>query len=113
MPIDLFGFTIGRKQEPTKTLQAFAKPEYEDGALPVSSGGVYGTYLDTDATIKTEFELVNRYRDMALQAEVEAAVDDFKLEIIGYESTLGDLNLDSETNILDIVELVNTVLGIE
>ena len=64
MPIDLFGFTIGRKQEPTKTLQAFAKPEYEDGALPVSSGGVYGTYLDTDATIKTEFELVNRYRDM-------------------------------------------------
>ena len=56
MPIDLFGFTIGRKQEPTKTLQAFAKPEYEDGALPVSSGGVYGTYLDTDATIKTECE---------------------------------------------------------
>jgi len=97
MPIDLFGFTIGRKQEPTKTLQAFAKPEYEDGALPVSSGGVYGTYLDTDATIKTEFELVNRYRDMALQAEVEAAVDDIVNEAIvtSHEVPPVRINLDN------------------
>ena len=97
MPIDLFGCTIGRKQEPTKTLQAFAKPEYEDGALPVSSGGVYGTYLDTDATIKTEFELVNRYRDMALQAEVEAAVDDIVNEAIvtSHEVPPVRINLDN------------------
>ena len=97
MPIDLFGFTIGRKQEPTKTLQAFAKPEYEDGALPVSSGGVFGTYLDTDATIKTEFELVNRYRDMALQAEVEAAIDDIVNEAIvtSHEVPPVRINLDN------------------
>jgi len=41
---------------------------------------------------------------------VEAAVDDFKLEIIGYEPSLGDLNLDSQINILDIVLLVNIIL---
>ena len=73
MPVELFGFSIGRTNQEKKSLQSFAKPEYDDGALPISSGGVYGTYVDTDATIKTEFELVNRYRDMALQAEVEAA----------------------------------------
>ena len=42
---------------------------------------------------------------------VEAALDDFKLEIIGYNSLSGDLNLDSEINILDIVILVNIILG--
>ena len=41
---------------------------------------------------------------------VEAAIDDFKLEIIGYESLLGDLNFDSNIDILDIVILVNLVL---
>ena len=83
MPVELFGFTIGRTNQSTKTsLQSFAKPEYEDGALPISSGGAYGTYVDTDASIKTEFELINRYRDMALQSEVEAAVDDIVNEAI-------------------------------
>ena len=42
---------------------------------------------------------------------VEAALDDFKLEIIGYNSLLGDLNLDSQVNILDVVLLVNIILG--
>ena len=42
---------------------------------------------------------------------VEAAIDDFKLEIIGYNSIVGDLNLDSETNILDVVILVNIIVG--
>ena len=42
---------------------------------------------------------------------VEAAIDDFKLEIIGYNSIIGDLNLDSETNILDVVILVNIIVG--
>ena len=39
------------QQEFAKTLQAFAKHEYEDGIACIISG-VYGTYLDTDATIK-------------------------------------------------------------
>ena len=110
MPIDLFGFTIGRKQEPTKTLQAFAKPEYEDGALPISSGGVFGTYLDTDATIKTEFELVNRYRDMALQAEVEAAVDDIVNEAIvtSHEVPPVRINLDNINVSDNIKEKIKT-----
>jgi len=41
---------------------------------------------------------------------VEAAIDDFKLEIIAYVSMVGDLNYDSEVNILDVVLLVNYIL---
>ena len=98
MPVELFGFTIGRTNQSTNTnLQSFAKPEYEDGALPISSGGVYGTYVDTDASIKTEFELINRYRDMALQSEVEAAVDDIVNEAIvtSHEVPPVRINLDN------------------
>ena len=42
---------------------------------------------------------------------VEAALDDFKLEIIGYQFMEGDLNLDSSLDILDVVLMVNIILG--
>jgi len=105
MPVELFGFTIGRTNQTNKSLQSFAKPEYEDGALPVNSGGAYGTYVDTDATIKTEFELVNRYRDMALQAECEAAIDDIVNEAIvtSHEVPPARINIDN-VNISDKIK---------
>ena len=76
MPIELFGFSIGKKEQKNIKAQTFAEAEYEDGALTVASGGVYGTYVDTEGAIKSESELINRYRDMGLQAEVEWAIDD-------------------------------------
>ena len=42
---------------------------------------------------------------------VEAAIDDFKLEIIGYDFIVGDLNSDSQVDILDIVIMVNIIVG--
>ena len=82
MPIELFGFTIGKKEDKNVKVQTFAEAEYEDGALSVASGGVYGTYVDTEGAIKSESELINRYRDMGLQAEVENAIDDIVNEAI-------------------------------
>mgnify|MGYP000844847393 FL=1 len=82
MPIELFGFSIGKKEQKNIKAQTFAEAEYEDGALSVASGGVYGTYVDTEGAIKSESELINRYRDMGLQAEVENAIDDIVNEAI-------------------------------
>ena len=98
MAVELFGFKIGRKEDPpNKNLQVFAQPEYDDGALPVSSGGVFGTYVDTEGAVKSEIELVNRYRDMALQSEVENAIDDIVNESIVYDpdSHTAEINLDA------------------
>jgi len=68
----LFGFEITRtEQEPL----SFASPERDDGAITVSEGGIYGTYVDMDGTIKSEAELVTKYRDMAGHSEVDIAVD--------------------------------------
>jgi hypothetical protein len=82
MAIKLLGFTIGRDKEevPEERLQAFSPPENLDAALtiqaPVVTGGAYGTYLDLEGTVKDEVELISRYREMAMNPEVELAIDD-------------------------------------
>ena len=43
---------------------------------------------------------------------VEAAIDDFKLEFLS-ENILGDVNGDLEINVLDVVVLINMILGNE
>jgi len=44
---------------------------------------------------------------------VEAAFDDFSLQVISYNFNLGDINNDSSLNVLDVVLLVNFALGNE
>ena len=44
---------------------------------------------------------------------IEAALDDFLLEAISFESISGDLNFDAEVNVLDVVLLVNFILDVE
>ena len=83
MPIELFGFTIGKKEENKDVkITTFAQADDDNDVLSVSGGGVHGVYLDTEGAIKGDNELINRYRDMALQAEVENAIDDIVNEAI-------------------------------
>ena len=97
MPIELFGFSIGKKEKKNVKAQTFAEQEYEDGSLTVASGGAYGTYVDTEGAVKSESELINRYRDMGLQAEVENAIDDIINEAIvaSKEKPLVRINVDN------------------
>lgn len=77
--MELFGFEFKRKQnEPI----SFVSKQTDDGAVVVSEGGVYGTYVDLDGSIKTEAELVSKYREMAQHPEVDTAIDDIVNEAI-------------------------------
>ena len=80
----LFGFTIARdKDEQTQsTEQSFTPPSNEDGALTITSAAYYGTYVDLDGTAKNDIELISRYREMAMQPEIESAIDDIIGEAI-------------------------------
>ena len=80
----LFGFTISReKDELEQTVQqSFTPPSQDDGALTITSAAYYGTYVDLDGTAKNEVELISRYREMAMQPEIESAVDDIVNEAI-------------------------------
>jgi hypothetical protein len=80
----LFGFEISRRknEEEQASQPSFTPPSNEDGALTISSAAYYGTYVDLDGTAKNEVELISRYREMAMQPEIESAIDDIMNEAI-------------------------------
>jgi len=80
----LFGFTISRQENEDKqdSQQSFSPPSNDDGALTITSAAYYGTYVDLDGTAKNEVELISRYREMAMQPEIESAIDDIVNEAI-------------------------------
>jgi hypothetical protein len=84
LALSLFGFTISREkaEEEQSVQQSFAVPNSDDGALTITSAAYYGTYVDLDGTAKNEVELISRYREMAMQPEIESAIDDIVSEAI-------------------------------
>jgi hypothetical protein len=84
LALNLFGFTISRQkaEEDSLVQQSFAPPSSDDGALTITSAAYYGTYVDLDGTAKNEVELISRYREMAMQPEIESAIDDIINESI-------------------------------
>lgn len=101
--MELFGFEIKRtKQEDPIQLAsdsqpAFSPPINDDGAVIVAAGGVVGTYVDLEGTARTEAELITRYRQLALQPEIETAVEEIVGEMISYDSNNEQvtINLDA------------------
>ena len=64
----LFGFDLGRSKKQNKqekALKSFVVPTFDDGAIPVEAGGFYGQYVDLDGTVRNDFELTMKYREMA------------------------------------------------
>jgi len=84
MALNLFGFQISRQKSEIQqqSEKTFAIPSNEDGALTISAAAYYGTYVDLDGTAKNEVELISRYREMAMQPEIESAIDDIVNEAI-------------------------------
>ena len=80
----LFGFEFVRST-PNDIAPSFAPKESDDGAVVVAAGGAYGTYIDLDGTVRTEAELVTKYREMALQPEIDSAVDEIVNESISID----------------------------
>jgi len=98
----LFGFEFQRKV-PVDTTPSFAPKEADDGAVIVAAGGAYGTYIDLDGTVRTEAELVTKYREMSLQPEIDSAVD----EIVNESISIDEENIVSI--ILDNLEVTDKV----
>lgn len=97
--MELFGFTIKRKEEELPQVVAVTQPSFvppvnDDGAVIVSGGGVVGTYVDLEGTARTEAELITRYRQLSLQAEIETAVEEIVGEMISYDSNQEQVNIN-------------------
>lgn len=83
MAVNLFGFTISRedKQQGLKS-QSFITPVADDGASTVSAGGYFGTYVDIDASARSESELIGRYREISNYPDCDTAIEEIVSEVI-------------------------------
>lgn len=95
--MELFGFEFKKKTpEQEQDMPSFAPPkDADDGAVVVSAGGSFGTYVDLDGSVRSEAELVTKYREMSLQPECDAAIDEIVNESIAIEEeNVITINLD-------------------
>ena len=76
----LFGFSINGVVSKPKG-QSPIPPSQDDGVATVA-GGYFGHYVDIEGIARNEFDLIRRYRDMALHPEVDSAVDEIVNEAI-------------------------------
>ncbi len=93
--MNLFGFEI-RRASSEQNLPSFTPRNFDDGAVVVEAGGVSGTYVDLDGSVRTDAELVNKYREIAQHPEVDTAIDEIVNEVIVStgEDDLVDIILD-------------------
>ena len=50
--------------------------------MPVDAGGYYGIGIDLDGSLRNEAQFISKYREMAMQPEIEQAVEDICNESI-------------------------------
>ena len=102
--VELFGFRIGRPEREAP-LPSFVPPSEDDGAIAINEGGAFGTTVDLDNRIKSETQLITKYREMALQPEAEKAIDDIVNEAI----IIDDNKMPVEMNLDEIEELSDDI----
>ena len=78
----LFGFSIGDKEKKSPSVISPVPQNNEDGVDNYISSGFYGSYVDIEGVYRTEFDLIKRYREMALHPEADGAIEDVINEAI-------------------------------
>ena len=78
----LFGFSIEDTDTLPKDAVSPVPPNDADGVEHYMSSGFFGSYVDIEGVYRTEFELIKRYREMALHPECDSAIEDIVNEAI-------------------------------
>ena len=78
----LFGFSIEDSESLSQTAVSPIPPNNEDGSDHYMSSGFFGSYVDIEGIYRTEFDLLKRYREMALHPEADSAIEDIVNEAI-------------------------------
>ena len=94
----LFGFIINKGGEDRGQSPI---PPNQDDSVAVAAGGHFGTYVDVDGSQgRNEYELIKRYRDMALHPECDSAIDEIVNEFV--VSDADDSPVEIELSNLDV-----------
>jgi hypothetical protein len=78
----LFGFSLEDTEPLSPGAVSPVPPNNEDGNDHYMSSGFFGSYVDIEGVYRTEFDLIKRYREMALHPEADSAIEDIVNEAI-------------------------------
>ena len=90
----LFGFSIDDSAKDSKNLLSPVPPNNDDGRDSYIASSFYGSYVDIEGIYRTEYDLIKRYREMALHPECDGAIEDVVNE--GIVSDLYDSPIEIE-----------------
>ena len=109
---ELFGFSFRRREEQLKkSAPSPVAPTNEDGATSFIAGGYHGTYVDLDGNFKTEYDMVVKYRMMAMHPEVDSAIEDILQESIVTDQNDSPVQIDLAN--LDVSDSVKEMIRTE
>ena len=78
----LFGFSIEDTEKISSSVVSPVPENNADGSDHYLTSGFFGSYVDIEGVYRTEFDLIKRYREMALQPECDSAIEDIVNEAI-------------------------------
>jgi len=90
----LFGFSIEDAEPLSPSAVSPVPPNSEDGNDFYMSSGFFGQSIDLEGVYRTEFDLIKRYREMALHPEADSAIEDIVNEALVSDSNDVPVQLD-------------------
>ena len=82
----LFGFSIENTEPLSQSAVSPVPQNNEDSVDHYMSSGFFGSYVDIEGVYRTEYDLIKRYREMALHPEADSAIEDIVNEAIVSDS---------------------------
>jgi len=114
--MEILGFEITRKKNELRSSEdllgkSFVPPSNEDGVAVLEqqtgyvAGGAVGAYIDMEGVIKSEIDLIRKYREIALIPECDSAIEDIVNECItsDVDDTIVDIDL-SKTKLSESIK---------
>lgn len=102
MAWSLFGYSLGKTpdvtkiENPSKQTLVIPQDKIDDGAITITQGAYYGTYVDLEGSVRNELELITRYREMSLHPECSEAIEEIITEAVTQDDDgeTVEINLD-------------------
>ena len=109
---ELFGFSIQKAQKDAGSREkTFTDPTSDDGAIEIAGGGFFSSVLDTDGRERNDLDLIRRYRDISMQSECDAAIEDIVNE--GIISNLNDIPVNIDLTNLPYNDKIKNRIRVE
>ena len=101
----LFGFSVEDNEKKSQSIVSPVPENNQDGSDYYIQSGFYGSYVDIEGVYRNEFDLIKRYREMALHPECDSAIEDVVNEAI--VSDLYDSPVEIELSNLNASDNLN------